>query len=91
VLPFDEETGLSDFEELCQQQSDGPKLNKADEEMLVWLMVNADAIEDEARYIKPRSSSRVTKARRGASCWPSSISTYELVARWRFSISFLVR
>jgi hypothetical protein len=50
VLPFDEETRLSDFEELCQRQSGGPKLNKADEEMLTWLMVNAEVIEDEAGY-----------------------------------------
>ena len=50
VLPFDEETGLSDFEELCQRQSGGPKLNKADEDVLDWLMENADAIEDEAGY-----------------------------------------
>ena len=50
VLPFDEETGLSDFEELRQWESGGPKLNKADEDLLDWLMVNADAIEDEAGY-----------------------------------------
>jgi|HubBroStandDraft_6_1064221.scaffolds.fasta_scaffold01803_18 hypothetical protein len=50
VLPFDEETGLSDFEELCQGQSCGPKLNKADEDVLDWLMENVDAIEDEAGY-----------------------------------------
>jgi hypothetical protein len=28
VLPFSEETGLSDFEELCEQQSEGPTLTK---------------------------------------------------------------
>jgi hypothetical protein len=52
VLPFSEETGLSDFEELCEQQSEGPTLNEADQDVLLWLMENAGAHEDEddARY-----------------------------------------
>jgi hypothetical protein len=48
VLPFDVETGLSDFEKLLAHSGKGPELNKADEGMLHWLMVNACAHEDEA-------------------------------------------
>lgn len=48
VLPFDDETGLSDFEKLLAHSGGGPKLNKADEDVLRWLMVNACAHEDEA-------------------------------------------
>jgi len=46
VLPFDEITGLSDFDELREQQSAGPSLNEADQEVLEWLLVNAGAHED---------------------------------------------
>jgi len=48
VLPFDDETGLSDFEKLLAHQGGGPKLNNADEDVLLWLMENACAHEDEA-------------------------------------------
>ena len=44
VLPFDEITGLSDFDELREQQSAGPSLNKADKEVLEWLLVNAELL-----------------------------------------------
>src|SRR5215475_84394 len=40
VLPFDEITGLSDFEELREQQSAGPSLSEADQQVLEWLLVN---------------------------------------------------
>ena len=52
VLPCCEETGLSDFEELCEQQSAGPTLNEADQDVLEWLMQNACGHPDEdvARY-----------------------------------------
>ena len=46
VLPFDKITGLSDFEELREQQSAGPSLNDADQEVLDWLLVNAEVQED---------------------------------------------
>src|SRR5262245_28764079 len=46
LLPFSESTGLSDFEELREQQSAGPALNEADQEMLNWLLVNAEVQED---------------------------------------------
>ena len=42
VLPFDELTGLSDFQILRDQQSSGPVLNKADQDMLDWLIANAN-------------------------------------------------
>ena len=48
VLPFDEETGLSEFEKLLAHSGGGPKLNDADENVLLWLMENACAHEDEA-------------------------------------------
>ena len=48
VLPFDDETGLSDFEKLLAHLGGGPELNKADEDVLLWLMENACAHEDEA-------------------------------------------
>jgi len=47
VLPFDELTGLSDFERLRDQQSSGPTLNKADQDMLAWVITNANLDEDE--------------------------------------------
>ena len=47
VLPFDEVTGLSDFQKLREQQSSGPTLNKADQDMLDWLITNANLSEDE--------------------------------------------
>ena len=48
VLPFDDQTGISEFEKLLGQQGEGPKLNEADESVLVWLMENAGAHENEA-------------------------------------------
>jgi hypothetical protein len=52
VLPFDELTGLSDFQTLRQQQSSGPTLNEADRDMLDWLTTNATLSEgeDDAAY-----------------------------------------
>jgi hypothetical protein len=47
VLPFDELTGLSDFQRLREQQSAGPTLNKADQDILDWLITNANLSEDE--------------------------------------------
>ena len=47
VLPFDELTGLSDFQRLREQQSSGPTLNEADRDMLEWLITNATLREEE--------------------------------------------
>jgi hypothetical protein len=47
VLPFDELTGLSDFQRLREQQSSGPTLNEADQDMLDWLITNANLSEEE--------------------------------------------
>jgi hypothetical protein len=46
VLPFDELTGLGDFQRLRDQQSSGPMLNKADQDMLDWLITNANLSEE---------------------------------------------
>ena len=48
VLPFDEETGLSDWRLLRRQLSAGPKLTDADEEALTWLATNAEVQDDVA-------------------------------------------
>lgn len=67
VLPFDDETGLSDFEKLLAHSGGGPELNKADEDVLRWLMENACALETKptrsttAGSAKLRRSSKVTK------------------------------
>jgi hypothetical protein len=47
VLPFDELTGLGDFQRLREQQSSGPTLNEADRDMLEWLITNATLGEEE--------------------------------------------
>jgi hypothetical protein len=47
LLPVDEETGLSHFEELRKQQSGEPLLNKADQEVLLWLTEIAGAYDGE--------------------------------------------
>jgi hypothetical protein len=47
VLPFDELTGLNDFQRLREQQSSGPSLNEADRDMLDWLTLNATFSKNE--------------------------------------------
>ena len=47
VLPFDELTGLSDFQSLREQQSSGPTLNEADQQILDWLVANANLSDED--------------------------------------------
>ena len=51
-MPFDEETGLTDWNALCRQLSAGPNLTEADDEAFTWLSTNAEVEDDVdmARY-----------------------------------------
>ena len=48
IVPIDESTKLSDWEEPRKQQSAGPNLNEADLEVLIWLAGKALAYDDDA-------------------------------------------
>ena len=77
VLPFDEVTGIFEFNELRVNLSAGPTLNEADHEVLSWLGTNAEAIS----YDEEEAAKRFTKIFRAATVSEGDVHAVERFLR----------